>query len=336
LNVNVTPPPRLREHGLQPRQYVASTHPTGAGKMADYRQQRHEGRNDPRGLDRDYETHGGARHGYERDRSVGGFGRGSPRDRMGAEQFRPEDGGDHGERNYRDYGRGQPGGAYDHSGSRDYRHGSGYGGFGEAPGESGGGFGSGRTYAAEPGWGPDYGQYDSGRGGYSGQGAYPGSDGTPSGRFERPGRRSEDGQGARGFVQERRRNPAGHGYDSQYGPREQGRYGRGPKGYQRSDERLQEDICERLMADGYIDASEVTVAVKEGKVTLEGTVGERRMKHRIEDLVDECMGVKDIDNRIRVVRGFAGSGAETTLSIGGGGGQGGDAGASGGSGGFGA
>jgi hypothetical protein len=94
---------------------------------------------------------------------------------------------------------------------------------------------------------------------------------------------------------------------------------------------LQEDISERLMADGYIDASEVTVAVKEGKVTLEGTVGERRMKHRIEDLVDECMGVKDIDNRIRVVHGFAASGAETTLSIGGGGGQG-DAGGSGGSG----
>jgi len=35
---------------------------------------------------------------------------------------------------------------------------------------------------------------------------------------------------------------------------------------------------------------------------LDGTVPERRMKHAIEDLVDACPGVQDIDNRIRVKR----------------------------------
>ncbi len=80
------------------------------------------------------------------------------------------------------------------------------------------------------------------------------------------------------------------------------RYPPGPKGYQRSDERLREDICERLMEARYIDSSDVTVEVSAAKVVLEGTVPQRRMKHAIEDLADACPGVQDIDNRIRVRR----------------------------------
>lgn len=80
------------------------------------------------------------------------------------------------------------------------------------------------------------------------------------------------------------------------------RYPPGPKGYQRSDERLREDISDRLMQARYIDSSDVTVGVSDAKVVLEGTVPERRMKHAIEDLVDACPGVQDIDNRIRVKR----------------------------------
>lgn len=84
---------------------------------------------------------------------------------------------------------------------------------------------------------------------------------------------------------------------------QQRRYPPGPKGYQRSDERLREDISERLMeAAHYIDSSDVTVEVAGAKVVLEGTVPERPMKHAIEDLVDACPGVQDIDNRIRVTR----------------------------------
>jgi osmotically-inducible protein OsmY len=86
---------------------------------------------------------------------------------------------------------------------------------------------------------------------------------------------------------------------------------RGPKGYKRSDERLKEDISERLMQNGHIDPSEVTVEVQNGKVTLEGTVPERRMKHQIEDLVDDCPGVQDIDNRVRVSRGESGATSES-------------------------
>jgi hypothetical protein len=75
---------------------------------------------------------------------------------------------------------------------------------------------------------------------------------------------------------------------------------RGPKNYQRSDERIREDICERLWHSASIDSSEVTVEVKEGEVTLEGTVPERRMKHLIEDVADGCAGVKEVHNRLRV------------------------------------
>jgi hypothetical protein len=72
--------------------------------------------------------------------------------------------------------------------------------------------------------------------------------------------------------------------------------------YQRSDERLRADISERLVEALYIDSSDVTVEVWGAQVVLEGTVPERRMKHAIEDLVDACPGVQDIENRVRVRR----------------------------------
>lgn len=98
-----------------------------------------------------------------------------------------------------------------------------------------------------------------------------------------------------------RRDPLG-GEGAGAEPRAERRYPPGPKGYQRSDERLREDISERLMQAHYIDSSDVTVTVSGAKVVLEGTVPDRRMKHAIEDLADACPGVQDIENRIRVVR----------------------------------
>ena len=76
--------------------------------------------------------------------------------------------------------------------------------------------------------------------------------------------------------------------------------GRGPKNYARSDERIQEDISERLWDADDVDASDVVVEVKNGEVTLRGNVERRSIKHRIEDIADGCGGVKDIHNEIRV------------------------------------
>jgi hypothetical protein len=84
-------------------------------------------------------------------------------------------------------------------------------------------------------------------------------------------------------------------------PPQRRRYPMGPKGYKRSDERLREEISERLMQAYDIDSSDVTILVLGGKVLLEGTVPDRYMKHAIEDLADAAPGVEDVDNRIRVV-----------------------------------
>jgi hypothetical protein len=78
--------------------------------------------------------------------------------------------------------------------------------------------------------------------------------------------------------------------------------GRGPRNYRRSDARIHEDLNELLAADPQLDADEITVEVGDGVVTLGGSVPERWMKHRAEDLADSCRHVQDIHNNIRVTR----------------------------------
>lgn len=85
--------------------------------------------------------------------------------------------------------------------------------------------------------------------------------------------------------------------------------GKGPKGYTRSDERLREVICEKLTDDPTIDASEINVEVTAQIVKLTGTVDDRSVKYEVEELIERCGGVKDIDNQLRV-RSGAGSGAQ--------------------------
>ena len=76
--------------------------------------------------------------------------------------------------------------------------------------------------------------------------------------------------------------------------------GRGPKNYQRGDERIFEDACERLAMDHDVDPSDIEVSVQDGIVTLNGTVRERWQKRRAEDIVDSVAGVKDVQNNVRV------------------------------------
>lgn len=80
------------------------------------------------------------------------------------------------------------------------------------------------------------------------------------------------------------------------------RRGKGPKGYQRSDERIKEDVNEALM-DAGIDASEVEVEVSGGVVTLTGTVSQREDRYQAEHVAVGCSGVKDVENNVRVKRG---------------------------------
>ena len=78
--------------------------------------------------------------------------------------------------------------------------------------------------------------------------------------------------------------------------------GKGPKGYMRSDQRIQEDVCDRLSDDVYLDASNIEVKVQEGEVILSGTVNDRNQKRRAEDLAERISGVRDVENHIKVNR----------------------------------
>jgi hypothetical protein len=97
---------------------------------------------------------------------------------------------------------------------------------------------------------------------------------------------------------------SGYGMGSGYTRGNEGlresQFGKGPKGYVRSDERLKEDISEKLMRNHLVDASDISVEARNGAVTLSGSVDDRQLKHYVEDLVERCAGVRDIDNRLTV------------------------------------
>ena len=76
--------------------------------------------------------------------------------------------------------------------------------------------------------------------------------------------------------------------------------GKGPRGYSRSDERIREDISDRLSDDPYIDASDIEVKVSEGEVTLEGHAENKQAKRRAEDIAEAIAGVKTVSNHLKV------------------------------------
>jgi hypothetical protein len=158
------------------------------------------------------------------------------------------------------------------------------------------------------------GAYGGGTSGYQGgyaSGGYGGSTGTSyrESGWDRVGYGSSQGSsydGERDLARERGfvgRDFGGAGSDWG-GPSRGGFAGRGPKGYTRTDERIREDVCDRLSRDDEVDATEIEVRVHDGEVTLEGTVPTRHMKHRAEDLADDVPGVKDVDNDLRVMKGL--------------------------------
>jgi osmotically-inducible protein OsmY len=218
--------------------------------------------------------------------------------------------GDRGDYYLREWAGGGRGGQQDFS-SRDFG-----GGGGRA-------YGSADTYGRSDQRGGSHGYGNQGHGNqgfanrnYDNQGYRQGGGGYFQGG-QGYGQHGGDYQGNQGYLQGQesfgQRQGGNFGQDPEYGrggsgfspmrtDRSQSFRGKGPKGYKRSDERLQEDISERLMDDDRIDASEVSVRCKDGVVTLEGSVSDRQVKHRIEDLVERCNGVKDIENRVTVQR----------------------------------
>lgn len=203
----------------------------------------------------------------------------------------------------------------------------------EDAGDDGGYFGTGSYYGA---YGTQPGSRASGRA-FAGSDYFGGSDDrwrsqtesherarrspAPSGDFESYGRSIHGAQSGYGRQNEdmygARQRGTGQDYHERFGTQRYGRdpdfgygfdgdestgtfRGRGPKGYQRSDERMKEIICERLTDDPRVDASDVSIEVKDRSVKLTGTVPDRRTKYEIEDIVERWGGTTEIDNQIRV------------------------------------
>lgn len=188
-----------------------------------------------------------------------------------------------------DYTTGFSGGSYgtgDRYGTGGYGRGA-YGGGGHMSG--GGGDFEGGGFSGGSGWnrGREY-----GRGEAPADYRRSSSDEDTRGSYFSTGSVGADPRGYRDLE-------AGVGRDTN----RQSHRGKGPKNYQRSDERIREDLCERLAMDHHVDASDIEVAVSGGTVTLTGTVSDRRAKRRAEDLCESINGVKDVENQIRVSRG---------------------------------
>ena len=99
------------------------------------------------------------------------------------------------------------------------------------------------------------------------------------------------------------------GYESDYdrspywmaGNRTPGRFsGVGPRGYRRSDERMIEDINDRLTWNGQIDATDIEVDVKDGVATLSGNVNSRQDKRMAEYIAEDVFGVRDVQNNLKI------------------------------------
>lgn len=115
------------------------------------------------------------------------------------------------------------------------------------------------------------------------------------------------GGGAAGGVRKIGREGYDYGRESGYGQVDSFTWdlegphrGRGPRGYQRSNERIHEEVCDRLAAHGQVDASNIEVKVENGEVTLTGTVSDRRTKRLAETVAESVRGVVDVHNQLRL------------------------------------
>ena len=77
-------------------------------------------------------------------------------------------------------------------------------------------------------------------------------------------------------------------------------FGKGPKGWKRSDERIREEACEALYHNPRVDASDIEVDVHDRIITLSGNVDSRDTKRFVERCVEDITGVEDVYNHLRI------------------------------------
>jgi osmotically-inducible protein OsmY len=188
---------------------------------------------------------------------------------------------------------------------RDYGADRGYGRGGYAGrrdiagGAPGGAWGFDESFGRDPGWYRGWDPVGTGRAGYAGYGQdrYGERDyyGNRSGRDRSWWDRASDEVSSWfGDEEAERRRQRDRG-DTDYVHR-----GRGPRGYVRSDERIREDVSDRLTDNPILDASGIEVSVANGEVTLSGSVDSRYSKRLAEDIAEEVSGARHVQNNLRV------------------------------------
>jgi osmotically-inducible protein OsmY len=231
--------------------------------------------------------------------SQGGYNPRQSSGQFGGNQFRGE--GSRGQ-NYGNEGYGNPGFSGGHYGGFANEGFSGQGNYGGTRGASNQGptgqrfnqgwSGQSRGFAGQGAW-------NQGGWGQTGQTFGQGYAGPEYGNRGVSGNQGfSGGQGYTGGPGFGTQSPRALGYGGSYQGR--GFAGRGPKGYQRSDERVKEQLSDRLMDDDDIDASDISVEVKNGEVTLTGTVGSREEKRAAEEIAEQSPGVREVQNLLRV------------------------------------
>jgi osmotically-inducible protein OsmY len=310
---------------------MADNHRTRGNRTSNYDWNENNGRQDrDRSRDRDYEDSNSRFRRYYNE----GYNNDNDQNEFDTNRYERENSGRFGnqDRNYgyggREYGSSYGGGVY--QGNSSY-YGSGYSGNG---GSSYGqnrnlydrdyeGYNRNRSSRSTDLGGSNYAGYDRNRdyynedGNYGNRGRYGNNensnygrmgygDGNPNERSWWDRTRDEVSSWFGDDDAERRRER----------DRTQGHRGKGPKNYTRSDERIKEDINDRLSDDPFVDASEIEVTVNSGEVTLTGTVDERSDKRRAEDIAEAVSGVKNVENRIRVSQHTANAGTDSNIGTG--------------------
>jgi osmotically-inducible protein OsmY len=236
-----------------------------------------------------------------------GYGSGSGSDRYGQSQARSRGWESNRDRDY------DAGGEFQTS--RQRYTGTGY--YGSAasgsPGSSGDYFGAGDYGSGAHAWDRNSTQSRAGSGRYASTYSSSGLTSAP-GTYDREMprqsfQRSYDQGQDRGFLERASDEVMSwFGDEDAARRREMDHRGLGPSDYTRSDERIREDANDRLTDDWRVDARQISVAVQDGEVTLNGKVPSRDAKRRAEDCVECISGVKHVQNNLRVDDALTGNG----------------------------
>jgi hypothetical protein len=77
-----------------------------------------------------------------------------------------------------------------------------------------------------------------------------------------------------------------------------------PRAEDSSDERIREEIRQRLMLHTDFDATDIDVSIKDDTVILTGMVEDQEAKRLAEYVAEDVLGERKLENRLKVRHGF--------------------------------